>query len=289
MSSEEQSKPQRSLNRQQILEEDEYTAAVSEIIARDFFPSLVHLDATNTYLDALQSQDPQQITASVRRLQDLATPLPSSFSSRPSLTPGRTPFGLAGETPLRRSAPTDNVSKRLRTITDISLDEFQAQYTSEDNASFVEILNEENKQRKERWSWAWEAQKRVLGVKAIEDDKRTRLLIENSISQPPGVRERLVIEKPDIKLITGPEAGAANNQQVTTVRQTADLVMASHAPSNSNETVDVMAPRKDTRSAAVDAWSFKVFCFPFKLVIVLTVILDTKFSHVSPRCRPVAI
>lgn len=289
MSSEEQSKPQRSLNRQQILEEDEYTAAVSEIIARDFFPSLVHLDATNTYLDALQSQDPQQITASVRRLQDLATPLPSSFSSRPSLTPGRTPFGLAGETPLRRSAPTDNVSKRLRTITDISLDEFQAQYTSEDNASFVEILNEENKQRKERWSWAWEAQKRVLGVKAIEDDKRTRLLIENSISQPPGVRERLVIEKPDIKLITGPEAGAANNQQVTTVRQTADLVMASRAPSNSNETVDVMAPRKDTRSAAVDAWSFKVFCFPFKLVIVLTVILDTKFSHVSPRCRPVAI
>lgn len=289
MSSEEQSKPQRSLNRQQILEEDEYTAAVSEIIARDFFPSLVHLDATNTYLDALQSQDPQQITASVRRLQDLATPLPSSFSSRPSLTPGRTPFGLAGETPLRRSAPTDNVSKRLRTITDISLDEFQAQYTSEDNASFVEILNEENKQRKERWSWAWEAQKRALGVKAIEDDKRTRLLIENSISQPPGVRERLVIEKPDIKLITGPEAGAANNQQVTTVRQTADLVMASRAPSNSNETVDVMAPRKDTRSAAVDAWSFKVFCFPFKLVIVLTVILDTKFSHVSPRCRPVAI
>src|ERR1700733_6986121 len=48
--------PERSLNRQVILDEDEYTEALSHIVARDFFPSLVHLDATNEYLDALHTQ-----------------------------------------------------------------------------------------------------------------------------------------------------------------------------------------------------------------------------------------
>lgn len=70
----------RSLNRQEILDEDEYTAALSHIIARDFFPSLVHLDAANGYLDALRSNDPSLIHASVRRLQEIdSTP---TYSAR---------------------------------------------------------------------------------------------------------------------------------------------------------------------------------------------------------------
>ena len=44
--------PSLSLNRQRVLDEDEYTAALSHIIARDFFPSLVHLESANEYLDA---------------------------------------------------------------------------------------------------------------------------------------------------------------------------------------------------------------------------------------------
>ncbi|GJJ09518.1 hypothetical protein Clacol_003741 [Clathrus columnatus] len=261
MASEEQPKPQRSLNGQQILEEDEYTAAMSEIIARDFFPSLVHLDATNSYLDALQSQDPERITNSVRHLQDLATPHPGpSTSSRAAPTPSRTPFGLAGETPMHTASNLTNLLANKRRPYDnsnMSLDEFQAKYTSEDNASFSEILNEENKQRKEKWSWAWEAQKRARGIKAIEDVRRNKLLIEDSVSQPPGVVERLVIERHDVKMITGPETQVTKDKQMARVSRETDLAILSRPPAESKEVIDVMAPRKDSRSAAVDGWSFK--------------------------------
>ena len=150
------SQPIRSLNRQVVLEEDEYTEALSHIIARDFFPSLVHLDATNEYLDALRTQDNQRIDASVRRLESLTTPGPNS--SRVWQTPSQTPYGAGpSDTPLRtpRGEPPE---KRARYETDLSLDNFQTRYTSEDNSSFTQILEDENRKRRERWAWAWDAQ-----------------------------------------------------------------------------------------------------------------------------------
>ncbi|KIJ45638.1 hypothetical protein M422DRAFT_166615, partial [Sphaerobolus stellatus SS14] len=206
MASDANGPPARSLNRQEILEEDEYTAALSEIIARDFFPSLVHLDATNSYLDALESKDPLLINASVRRLQDLSTP--STSRRPPTMTPGRTPYAAGpSDTPMQtpRNHDQEGPNKRPRYDTSLSLDNFQARYTSEDNSSFTEILDEENRKRKERYAWAWEAQKRAREVKAIEEGKRNRLLIEDSTAQPPGVREKLRIEVPQFKLITSGE------------------------------------------------------------------------------------
>ena len=152
------SQPVRSLNRQVVLEEDEYTEALSHIIARDFFPSLVHLDATNNYLDALRTQDPQLIQASVRRLEDLQTPV--SRRGRPWQTPSQTPYAAGpSDTPLRtpRGADGEAPAKRPRYETDMSLDAFQAKYTSEDNSSFTQILDDENRRRKEKYGWAWDA------------------------------------------------------------------------------------------------------------------------------------
>ncbi|KAK0198470.1 nuclear protein DGCR14 [Armillaria mellea] len=184
------SQPERSLNHQVVLEEDEYTAALSHIIARDFFPSLAHLDATNEYLDALDTRDPHLITASVRRIEELnATPAPRRAA--PNQTPSQTPYGLG-------SAPFDTP---LRT-----LDTFQARYTSEDNSSFTQILDSENQARKESWGWAWDAQKRVEGHKLRVEAAREKLLLEGPAegSSRPGVREKVMIEpaKPPAGLIT---------------------------------------------------------------------------------------
>ena len=233
------SDPKRSLNRQAVLDEDEYTAALSHIIARDFFPSLVHLDATNEYLDALESRDPQLIGASVRNLESINA---SVRSTRPWQTPSETPYTIGpSDTPAAHHEPA---AKGARYDTDMSLDSFQARYTSEDNASFTQILDEENVRRREKYGWAWDAQNRVEAqrVKALE--VRERALIE--MPESAGVREKMRIEAPvPAGLITAHGEGDVAAPSKEVVLRTTDT------------DEDVMAPKKDTRPAGVDGWAFR--------------------------------
>ncbi|THH30066.1 hypothetical protein EUX98_g4122 [Antrodiella citrinella] len=245
-----------SLNKQKVLDEDEYTEALSHIIARDFFPSLVHLDATNEYLDAWQSKDPELIYASVRRLEQLQTP--ATRRGRASYqTPSQTPYAAGpSDTPLPTASSSRGPppAKRPRYDTDMSLDGFQARYTSEDNSSFTQILDEENRVRRERWSWAWEAQKRVEEQRGKMIEQREKLLIEAPAGA--GVREKFMIEAPVPRnLITlGSEELDEDRDEEFEVERS--LVLRS-IPAEENEG-DVMAPKKDKRSAGVDSWKFKV-------------------------------
>jgi len=246
-----------SLDRQQVLEEDEYTEALSHIIARDFFPSLVHLDAANEYLDAWQSKDPELIYASVRRLEQLQTPI-SSRGRSTYQTPSQTPYGAGpSDTPLHARTPSSGPPpmKRPRYDTDMSLDNFQARYTSEDNSSFTQILDEENRVRKEKWSWAWDAQKRVEEQRGKMLEQREKLLIEAPAGA--GVREKFMIEAPVPRnLITAGEEGTGEQEKAEEEEGGAktSLVLKSTSPEGE---VDVMAPKKDTRTAGVDGWKFK--------------------------------
>ena len=271
------SQPSRSLDRQVVLEEDEYTEALSHIIARDFFPSLVHLDATNNYLDALRAQDPQLIQASVRRLEDLQTP--ASRRGRPWQTPSQTPYAAGpSETPLRtpRGEGGEAPAKRARYDTEMSLDTFQARYTSEDNSSFTQILADENRRRKEQYGWAWAAQRRVEQQRDRMLEGRERLLLE--APSGAGVKEKFQIEAPQpagLLEAAPPEPPVVYEDDEDEVE---DLINGSHAapiipPKQSSalvkveerkdpgDTMDVMAPKKDDRPAGVHAWKFKVSLF----------------------------
>ncbi|KAF8078503.1 nuclear protein DGCR14 [Lyophyllum atratum] len=259
-------RPGRSLNRQVVLEEDEYTEALSNIIARDFFPSLIHLDATNTYLDALHSRDPHLINASVLRLEQInSTPLQSRRA--PYQTPSQTPYNLGpSDTPLRtpRGEPP---TKRPKLNTDLALDAFQSQYTSEDNSSFTEILDDENRQRKQKWAWAWDAQKRVEGQRDKMIEARERMLIE--AAPVTGVREKFVIEAPAVAgLVTDgqtierkeakKEGDAGEEEDDAQVLGGGREIALRDSQDISNDAeTDVMAPKKDSRTAGVDGWKFK--------------------------------
>ena len=265
--------PARSLHRQVILDEDDYTAALSHIIARDFFPSLVHLDATHSYLDALRTNDHELIGASVRRLEALATPTPAHAHARarPWQTPSETPFGAAAgpaDTPLpggrTLSASTPrgegpSAAKRARYDGALSLDAFQARYTSEDNASFTHLLDDENRRRKERHAWAWDAQRRVEGVRSKMVEGRERMLLELPEGARVGVRERIRIEAPEPRglIAAAPEGEDEEAGDDEEGKGTVVLKGKEKAAEVETEVVDVMAPKKDTRPAAVDGWSFK--------------------------------
>ncbi|KAH7883696.1 nuclear protein DGCR14 [Phlebopus sp. FC_14] len=246
----------KSLNRQEILEEDEYTEALSHIIARDFFPSLVHLNATNDYLDAVNPDDASLVNASVRRLQGISGT--STHAARSWQTPAATPYGNGVyDTPLRTPSGEPPI-KRPRYDANMNLDMFQAKYTSEDNSSFTQIMHEENRQRREKWGWAWEAQKRVEDQRGRMLEGRERMLVEQP--QAPGVRERFVIEAPEVAgLITANEQYSPQENQPSTDEDNSDekgLVIAKKYDTE-DEPLDVLAPQRDTRPAGVDAWKFK--------------------------------
>src|SRR6266702_1430247 len=252
------SAPKRSLSRQTVLDEDEYTAALSHIIARDFFPSLVHLDATNEYLDALESRDPQLIGASVRNLESIHA---SVRSTRPWRTPSETPYGVGpSDTPAIHHEP---IAKRPRYDTEMSLDAFQARYTSEDNASFTQILDEENVRRREKYGWAWDAQKRVEAQRTKALEVRERALIE--MPESAGVREKMRIEAPVLAgLITahGEEeergnAGEGEDEGGGDAESSAGKEVVLLKTDMDDTVEDVMAPKKDTRPAGVDGWAFR--------------------------------
>ncbi|KAF9460775.1 nuclear protein DGCR14 [Collybia nuda] len=252
-----------SLNRQVVLDEDEYTNALSHIIARDFFPSLIHLDATNTYLDALNSRDPHLINASVRHLEQISN---TPFSNRrvSYQTPSQTPYNAGpSDTPSRKSY-VEGSRKKPRLDADLSLDSFQAKYTSEDNSSFTQILDEENRKRKEQWVWAWDAQKRVEGQRNKTIEARERMLIE----APPltGVREKFTIEVPlSAGLLTdgrepeedleppSPE-GVGGAEDSCTDKE---ITLLNGKNQETVSQTDVMARTKDKRSAGVDGWKFR--------------------------------
>jgi len=171
-----------------VLDEDTYTDALSEIIARDFFPGLIEAKLTQEYMEALDSQDPEWIAEASRKLN---TSMISSFreqqkrmakrragsgtSFAPTLAWGGgavtpTPGSGLGEMETPGSARSTGTSmstastfgggpRKVKPDTSLSLDAFQARYTSEDNASFNDILDRQNEKKRNAYAWMWNGNK----------------------------------------------------------------------------------------------------------------------------------
>ncbi|CAG8587194.1 1032_t:CDS:2 [Scutellospora calospora] len=127
--------------KQETLDEDTYTEALSEIIKKDFFPSLLTLEAQHDYVDAWNSNNPDLIRDATRKLNELTTPFRKTNEvptpKGPGLTPGLTASQEGWDTPV--STTGSNVFKvpaPKKNFTNLSLDAYQAKYTSEDNASY---------------------------------------------------------------------------------------------------------------------------------------------------------
>ncbi|KAI1117326.1 nuclear protein DGCR14 [Nemania sp. NC0429] len=195
--------PKRIKRPKKVISEDSYTDALSQIIARDFFPGLLESETQQEYLDALESRDPEWISSASRRLQHVMTPgrrrarrgtslAPGSQTPRSqtpgSQTPGsQTPRGFVGDTPSARSSasvrrgndndePEPEIEIEIEIDTNMSLSAFQSKYTSEDNESFYKLLDKQNSKRAEKYAWLWAGNKLPSKMQLAQRRVETKLL-----------------------------------------------------------------------------------------------------------------
>ena len=99
-----------------------------------------------------------------RRGTSFATPRFRDGTATPSAaTPGATPASTASAAPTAPAAPALDTS--------LSLDAFQAKYTSEDNASFNTILDKQNEKRRNAYAFLWSGN-HIPGFRTIAHNKR---------------------------------------------------------------------------------------------------------------------
>ena len=143
--------------KRKILQEDEYLACMSYFLRRDFYPSL------NPH-DPLTFEDDNRYTSSRH-----STKRSSTFQA------------------------STNIADKYKLDKLKSVDAFQSIYTSEDNASFEEILNRMNEERRKRWRHFFNSDKPLLTAGnvpkylspegSVQAGERLSLLTEKSESE----------------------------------------------------------------------------------------------------------
>jgi len=157
-----------------VLDEDDYVQQAEEIIERDFFPELDKLKAQNEYIEARERKD--YVTMS--RLQEKYSGCRPNTGRLQSPSTFETPQDLPRESDPRRPAEDTNDldtegGEEVPDISDtpiekekMTLDKFLANHTSEDNESFIEIQEENEKKHRIKNAWMYKDEKLCLEMKA---------------------------------------------------------------------------------------------------------------------------
>ena len=190
-------RPQHRARRQKVLDEDEWTERLDAIITRDYFPHVPRLKNKLEWLEARNSGDPEQMRRAqenIQRRQRDALGTPGGILDTPSLggssgsgvtpgssVPGTPRGGYYGGIDATQLAAAANRAADSR----MSLDQFAAKHTSEDNDSFREILETHNAKRSSRYGWQQQATmdakeaERTLRIEAGERDMKRRRALGN--------------------------------------------------------------------------------------------------------------
>ncbi|XP_012278256.1 protein DGCR14 homolog [Orussus abietinus] len=164
--------------RPKILSEDAYIEKMGEIIQKDFFPYLEKLKAQNEFLDALEQND-------VKRMRQLY----EKYSSGRPVTE-RPVSPATFETPLRDDKTMNDEDKTIEREAQarvkapskreeqaknrIGLDAYLYNHTSEDNASFEEMMEEAQKRHRLKYAWLYENEEKS---KALMMKKENDMLL----------------------------------------------------------------------------------------------------------------
>ncbi|PWN51207.1 hypothetical protein IE53DRAFT_386423 [Violaceomyces palustris] len=154
----------------------------------------------------------------------------------------------------------------------LSLDAFQARYTSEDNASFSQILDRANQKRKEKFAWAYEAERKAIAKrrKVIESGRQEadvghKLAI---MAAPESVKRK--IEANERKLIEGAKKDGEGSSEIRQKEEAKEEGDAKETKEEREEREErekekersldlILVPgaRKDDRKTNLGVWNFK--------------------------------
>ncbi|XP_018339078.1 PREDICTED: protein DGCR14 homolog [Trachymyrmex septentrionalis] len=237
-----------------ILDEDTYIEKMSDIIQKDFFPHLEKLQAQNQYLEALEQND-------MNRMRELY----AKYSSGRPIT--ERPISPATfETPLRRtesaeSPPTTEASSQKTDVVEsvnrdgteskIGLDDYLSNHTSEDNASFEEMMIEAENKRKLKYAWLYEAEDKSKAWLAIDGSSTTTTpdvpAIQGSNPRPKQVdswtykNKNYIMYIPDgVELTAGEKIELAKKKQ-TIMHENTRLRTNPFNEQQNKETIDELA------------------------------------------------
>lgn len=159
--------PKRLKRPPKTLNEEDYTSAITTIIERDFYPQLSEMRKQSRYLDAIEEGNPIRIATAARRLTE---------------RPGESVEDETEEERRERILQED--------VRGMRLDTFQAKYTSEDNESFNELLDEQNAKNREKYAWMYNGNKKMTKQEFVIEQKKVLLLKEDMDSGVKMVGER---------------------------------------------------------------------------------------------------
>lgn len=239
-----------------VLDEDTYVSAVSHIIRRDFFPGLAESDAQREYLNALESKDKAWIRESGKKLTQVMTPVPygqrraadRTRFSKPSLgSADKTPSVWGADTPVTVTGieadegDGEGLGKLEKVDLDMSLNAFQAKYTSEDQESFSTIIDKQNLNKFDKNKWLHDGN-RYASKQRIAQQK---VIAMNTASDSTALTVR-----PSQNLDDRPAAPTMHKHTAFNALMFAPESVESWAPTNvSRAETASLAPPKQTRFA----------------------------------------
>ncbi|KAI7888407.1 nuclear protein DGCR14 [Mucor mucedo] len=154
-----------------VLDEDTYTEAISLIIERDFFPNLARLRAQQNYLEAQATGSLVDLQQAGKELHDLKHPRTSQLND-----------DVQGVNYYKENE--QKIENRVNL--NLSLDQFQTLYTSEDNASFTDLLEKANIKTKQQNKWFFDRESKQLRITDQPHDQSPIQLIEMNEKAPSG-------------------------------------------------------------------------------------------------------